>query len=268
MKKTSRISILNRQNSDKNYPREAFKFLFRVEPRHFWFIGRNYILNNFVRQFYQSTVGKSFLEVGCGTGFVLAAMEKLGFTVTGIDMHLGALRHASKRTNASLIHTDLEHYKNYKQFDVVGVFDVVEHVKNDTRFIRQCRKLLIEQGTLLLTVPAGMELWSDFDILSGHKRRYTKTSLLRLLESNGFKVTFISYFGFFQYLPHIIAKKFLYKEIPRDDNELAPVKHLLEPPPPVVNTILKWSLIIESKLMSIMSFPFGTSIIVVAQKVV
>jgi len=242
--------------SDNNYPREAFKYLFQVESKHFWFIGRNKIIENCVRRVYRSLHGKLFLEVGCGTGFVLAALERMGFVVTGLDMHAVALTFAAKRTKARLICADMRDYHAYGRFDIVGAFDVVEHVVNDGAFIAQCAKFLKPHGALMITVPAGMEVWTDFDRFSGHKRRYSKATLQLLLESHGFNVTFIQYFGFFQYLPHLIAKKYVSSDVPG----------FLHPPVYVINMILQWSMIIESKLMYYLSFPFGTSLIAVAKK--
>lgn len=255
-----------RQNAS-DYPHEAYRDLFDVEDRHFWFIGRNRCIKHLINTTFPLHKNKRFLEVGCGTGYVLRLLQSMGFRVTGLDMHKEALNFARRRTNASLVCSTLEKYRSLHLFDAIGAFDVIEHVDNDNDFIRQCGTKLGTNGWLYLSVPAHMSLWSEYDIISGHKRRYTKDMLQTLLKRNGFRVYDIKYFGFFQFVPHMVAKYVIFKdEASQTDDKLSLTRKLLRIPSVLVNSTLIIINDIELLLSSWISFPFGTSIIVAAQK--
>jgi SAM-dependent methyltransferase len=191
----------------------------------------------------------------------------MGFRVTGLDMHKEALNFARRRTNASLVCSTLEKYQSSHLFDAIGAFDVTVHVDNDDDFIRQCGAKLSSDGWLYLSVPAHMSLWSEYDVFSGHKRRYTKESMQSLLKRNGFSVCDIRYFGFFQYIPHIVAKHFIFKDAsPKRVDKLSLTRKLLHTPSGMINSILMALNDLELVLSKWVAFPFGTSIIVAARK--
>ena len=73
-------------------------------------------------------------------------------------------------------------------FVLICAFDVLEHMADDVGFIRECAALLSMDGRLMLTTPAGPELWSYLDEYAGHHRRYTRAALRALLEEAGFRV--------------------------------------------------------------------------------
>ncbi len=64
------------------------------------------------------------------------------------------------------------------EFDVVGSFDVLEHVDDDKRLLREFRRILKRNRFLFLTVPACRFLWGGEDLVSQHKRRYGKGELI------------------------------------------------------------------------------------------
>jgi len=79
----------------------------------------------------------------------------------------------------------------------VGLFDVVEHIRDDFGFLTGINRLVMPGGRVYVTVPAYAWLWSGEDILAGHARRYTVPRLLHLLEHAGYTVEFATYlFGF------------------------------------------------------------------------
>ena len=91
----------------------------------------------------------------------------------------------------------------------IGLFDVVEHIEDDVRFLRHLHHLLEPGGMLYLTVPAYNFLWSGADISAGHYRRYTLRALKETLKSAGFEVAFDTYF--FHALPMTI---FFFRSLP------------------------------------------------------
>jgi hypothetical protein len=88
----------------------------------------------------------------------------------------------------------------------VGLFDVLEHVEDDTGFLQYVRSLMKPGGRLYLTVPAFHHLWSVDDEEAGHFRRYSSRSLRRCLEGAGFSIEYMTYFFWFLPLPVLVCR--------------------------------------------------------------
>jgi len=248
------------------YPKEAYALLVDREERHFWFRGRNHAIRSIISKYFPKPSGKRFLEVGCGTGYVLSELAAMGFRVTGLDMHDDGIAYAKKRApSATFVVGDLFRYHPAKKFDAVGIFDVIEHITDDIQALRRCGTLLHPGGMVFVTVPARGELWSTYDTISGHKRRYTKETLTKALERSGYTVRFVGYLGFFQYLPHFLVKKLLISPAHTDDT-MAVLHDVLRMPAPLLNQLLLLSLRLDTYLTTRIALPFGTTLIACAQK--
>ncbi|BCY19361.1 MAG: class I SAM-dependent methyltransferase [Chloroflexi bacterium] len=179
-----------------SYDPRYFEPLFATEDRHFWFLARNRVICRLAANSLRDTVSGKILEVGCGTGFVLRALEKEFSTmhVTGMDLFLEGLRLASKRVTCGLVQGDLAAPPFMDGFDLVGMFDVLEHIEDDRAVLDHLYHLVKPGGSLLLTVPADPGLWSYFDVASCHFRRYSLKDLQEKVQTAGFSVNFISPF--------------------------------------------------------------------------
>ena len=185
------------EGAHKSYDPEFFAKLADVESRHFWFRTRNQVITTLMQQFAKDWPdGYRVLEVGCGTGNVLQALEKAcpRGVVVGMDLFAEGLVFARKRTACALVQGDVEQPGFGVPFDVVGAFDVVEHLPDDLRILRSLHAMLRPGGVLLLTVPAYQSLWSYFDEASHHCRRYEPEDLRQKLNQTGFEVEFLSPF--------------------------------------------------------------------------
>ncbi len=258
------------RTSHSDYPSKAYAVLSNAEKRHFWFRGRNTIIRKIISSTYPECRDKQILEVGCGTGFVLSLLDSMGFRVTGLDMHPEGLVYAKKRVpSAECIQGDLFTYKPKKTYDAVGIFDVVEHIDDDVEAVRHCARLLNSHGRLFLTVPAREELRSMYDDVSGHKRRYTKAMLSAVIKKAGFRIRYIGYFGFFQYIPHVFMKRFmLFTRSNKKPDMLIVLTRVVWQPPAVLNWILEKSFDLDMLIFRFVSLPIGTSLIVSAEKAV
>lgn len=263
---------MKKNNKDANYPVEVYESLFMQEQNHFWFRARNRIIGEVIKNNLTLSKKKtSFVEIGCGTGYVLSYIEsKFGFEMVGIDKYKEGLFFASKRTSARLIRHDVAEKKDiHLRFDAGGLFDVIEHIDKPETFLKNCAKLVKKDGMILITVPAYMSLWSKIDEISGHKKRYTKEELSSLLLKCGFKPVMVNYFGMFISAPLFIYRKLFgrffleRKEMPDQDILLKS----LRPPPALLNILYEYSMILESKLVNKIPLPFGSSIIMAARKV-
>jgi SAM-dependent methyltransferase len=166
---------------------DAFDRLARGEPGHFWFEERRRLIAWAVQCYFPKA--KSFCEMGCGTGFVLEGLAHAQphLKLTGIDRYLEGLAHAAIRLPGVNLHQgDILAPSDLGPFDVVGCFDVLEHIPDDQRAVQELARAVRPGGGLILTVPQHPRLWSAADEIGHHQRRYTRAGLLRRLEAGGF----------------------------------------------------------------------------------
>lgn len=179
---------------DKTY----FEKLYQVEDRHFWFKARQAIVASLCKQIITDLPkGYHVMEIGCGTGHLLKTLENTcqGGIVFGLDLFWEGLAFAQQRTSASLVQGQAEKMPFTEgQFDMVCIFDVLEHLENDEDVLRSIRLILKKSGKLMMTVPAERGLWSTTDLISHHQRRYELTDLKVKLERSGFTIDYMSEF--------------------------------------------------------------------------
>jgi len=140
-----------------------------------------------------------FLDIGCGLGFVTASLLKMGFLGQGIDPSLKSIRLARKlhpQIKNHFILKSLSQLSPHKQYDLIVMAEVLEHLKNDQEVLRKVNAILKKGGILILTVPAHKKAWNANDEFAGHRRRYEKKGLQDKLKRSGFKVEKIHSFGF------------------------------------------------------------------------
>jgi SAM-dependent methyltransferase len=179
------------------YDASLFAELARVEDRHFWFRARNVLIYELVKKLCSGLQpGYLVLEVGCGTGNVLKVLRKGCTTglVVGMERHFDALPHAQRRSVGPLVQGDARKLPFGKPFDVLCMFDVLEHIPEERETLLSLREMLAPEGKLILTVPAHQFLWSHFDETAHHCRRYSPAQLSSILIDTGFGVDFLSQF--------------------------------------------------------------------------
>ena len=169
------------------FPSGDFEFLAKSETGHYWFESRNklllWALNKHLPAF------SSFMEIGCGTGFVLAGIGRRfpRVRLTGSEIYSDGLAYAAKRLPAAeLFQMDARRIPFAEEFDVVGAFDVLEHIEEDEAVLGQMHDAVKPGGGIILTVPQHPALWSGVDEYSCHKRRYTRSELVRKVRKAGF----------------------------------------------------------------------------------
>jgi SAM-dependent methyltransferase len=106
----------------------------------------------------------------------------------------GGGRVRAEKTSCPVFLGDAERPPVLGQFDVVGIFDVLEHLADDRKTLTGLNLMLKPGGALVLTVPAHMSLWSYFDVASRHCRRYAATELEQILRESGFEVDYLTQF--------------------------------------------------------------------------
>lgn len=162
--------------------------LAELESGNFWFRARNFLIVAALRKFAPAM--RSFMEVGCGTGFVLSAVRHAFPQVqaTGSELLVEGLSHAAERLpDVSFIQMDARAIPYRARFDAIGAFDVIEHIEQDESVLREMHRALQPGGILVITVPQHRWLWSRQDEYAHHVRRYTRRELLDKIRGAGFR---------------------------------------------------------------------------------
>jgi len=245
---------------------DTFKFLYEMEKKHFWHTARKEIIYQMLKYYLQEKINTvKMLEIGCGNGAILQYLKKKGVDVEGGDISIEGLKFCKKRINIPLYQIDaLATPFSCESYDIVGIFDVIEHVEDEKSLLKEVFRICKKNGKVIITVPANKSLWSYFDVLSKHKRRYTKKELIFKLEQVGFKIEKISFFMFFLFPFYWIFRKLAtlknYKK-KQDFTKLREIKTI-----PIINDIFLSILRIEKKLLTIFNLPIGISLICMAEK--
>jgi len=175
---------------------EYFAQLARIEESNFWFRARNELIQWALRTYFPDA--KSFFEVGCGTGFVLKGIRERfpRMCLAGSEIFVDGLAIAKARSpNVELYQMDARRIPFEREFDVVGAFDVLEHVIEDENALIQMFNAAQPGGGLLITVPQHPFLWSASDEHAKHQRRYNRAELRRKVEDVGFRIERITSFN-------------------------------------------------------------------------
>jgi len=253
-----------RRDLQGGYDPAHFAQLAAVEDSHFWFRARNLIISR-IAAGIAAGFGPPYkvLEMGCGNGNVLRFLEKAcsGATAIGMDLYGEGLAFARGRVASPLIQGDVRCAPFATAFELIGMFDVLEHISDDLAILKHTKTLLAPNGRLLLTVPAHQFLWSDFDVAAGHCRRYECGALREKLEATGYEVEFLSEYMMALYpLMWLSRKTGRQRENPQDtvERNLKVV--------PVVNSVMLAALEWEAAwLANRRRLPAGSSIVAIAR---
>jgi SAM-dependent methyltransferase len=173
-----------------SYPEGGHTWCLSVEESSFWFNHRN----RCIIEMLKATPPVGFiLDVGGGNGFVSLAIEKAGWEVVLLEPGKGALN-ARSRGLSTVINSTFEN-AGLKPHSIpaIGLFDVLEHIRDDAGFLAAINAALIVGGKLYMTVPAYRFLWSRDDESAGHFRRYSASLISTRLRQAGFRIDFLTF---------------------------------------------------------------------------
>lgn len=250
-----------------DYPSEGFDVSAAVEARSFWCRTRNRVLKQVFARFTDRSRPLDVLEIGCGIGGVIGALRELpNLRLTGSEIYIQGLRYArGKMPGVDFIQMDATDIPFHDAYDVVGAFDVLEHIDQDELVMRQVRQALRPGGLFIITVPQYQWMWSPLDELVHHKRRYSRTMLLGRLQQAGFEVAYTTSFVTALF-PLMAASRWLDRGKPVAADATAEFADRVSLPGPV-NTVFDWVMRLDEAALRIgLTLPFGGSLLAVARR--
>jgi SAM-dependent methyltransferase len=175
--------------SGNGFKPEYFAKLARFEEGNFWFRARNRLIQWAMGNYFPDA--ENFFEVGCGTGFVLKGVRETlpRMRLAGSEIFGDGLVFARARLpGVDLYQMDARQIPFEREFDVIGAFDVLEHIVEDDAALRQMFRATRPGGGVLVTVPQHRFLWSAIDEHSMHQRRYSRAELRSKVKQAGFDI--------------------------------------------------------------------------------
>jgi len=238
-----------------------YKGIAEIERNHWWYKTRRDIIVSILSPILHAGE-RRILSVGCGVGGEVFFLKQFG-KIYGIDVNETAIEYCKKAgLGDDVMQANAESIPfGDNTFDIVFILDVLEHVRDDKKAMREIYRVLKKDGLLVLTVPALPFLWTRADERAHHFRRYTRGVIEKRFLQSDFSIRKISYFNFILFLP--IA---LVKIATRIFEPKKMVGKEVSIPRPFLNNLLYWIFKKEAWLLKRINLPIGISIFCVGQK--
>ena len=240
--------------------KEEFNKINKLENTHWWYVGTREICFDILERYLPQKTGIKSLDVGCGTGGNLKMLMKYG-EAEGIDVDPYAVE-LTKQNNYNCRVGDMHNLNLPKEnYDLITFYDVINQTKPELtpKIFNDVFSGLKRSGILSFREPAMDIAAGSHDKEVGILYRFNKNDTKKMLEQSGFKVLYIGYINSLLFLPIVLKRKI-------DKAFNLPPKSDVKYHAGVVNVFLLWMLRAEKMLLKFILFPFGVSILVVAQK--
>ncbi len=236
-----------------------------VEPTHFWMQWRHRVFLNMVADLGLTQRPLRALEIGGGNGVARDLIERdTPWTVDMADLNAVALDMARPGRGETLLYNALDLLPDrVGQYDVVILFDVVEHIENPRPFLEAAVAHLRPGGHLFINVPALQPLYSIFDKVLGHFRRYNRATLRGELVGLPTRILECRYWGLLL-LPVLVARTTLFNLTRKNDDPKRIAQEGVKPPNGFAATVLHSLRRIETSLLK--RPVLGTSVMAAAVK--
>ena len=240
--------------------RVVYQQMAELDDQHWWYRARRQILAELIRRNVTLPRKARILEIGCGTGHNLAMLGAFG-RVDALELDDEARAVAEQRLGRKAMSAPLPELAGVKdrQYDLIGAFDVIEHIDDDAAAIESIAKKLKKGGKFVMTVPAHQWMWSAHDVVNHHKRRYSKQSLRTLIEGSPLRLDRIGYFNSLLF-PLAIADRLASKLRGKRNADL------MLPPAPL-NAAFERTFAAERHLVGRLPLPPGLSLFAVASAI-
>lgn len=233
-----------------------------LEREHWYYSGKRRFVADWITRVRSPRPEDVLLDCGAGTGLFAGEMEKR-CRVLVLDDHAEALRMLRARFRPDQVLTLAAGRVPLPDgsVDYVTALDVLEHIGDDAAAVREFARLLRPGGVLVATVPAGMELWSDWDEALHHQRRYSRRGLLGLFAGGSWDVVHVNYTNVVAYPAVWVVRRWRTFTRARHRGGVRSEDRL---PPRWINALLRR--IFVGFASSRCPFPFGVSLLLVARR--
>ena len=236
--------------------RVVYQQMAELDDRHWWYRARRRILAELIRREVRLPADARILEIGCGTGHNLQMLSGFGH-VDGLELDDEAAALSEKRLGRSILRSPLPQLADVADdYDLIGAFDVIEHIEDDHAALAAIATKLKRGGKFMMTVPAHPWMWTAHDVANHHKRRYSKKALRSLVEGSPMRLDRIGYFNSLLF-PLAVAERTVSKLRGKDDGDVSL-------PPGALNRTLEAVFASERYLVGRLPLPPGLSLFAVA----
>ncbi len=256
---------------------DLYEDLYRKEQDYWWHVGKRAIVYSLLDKYLPpgDPARRRALDLGCGTGQNLEGLARYARPV-GHDSSAEALAFCRRRGHTRLVQATILPFAP-NSFDIVTALDVIEHLDDDLAVLRDLYRVVRPGGLLVISVPAYQVLWTYWDQILGHRRRYTTARMRRVVRRAGWRVRRVSYSNAAILLPTVgmrLVKSLRHRKasvaMPASDS----AEHMeaggpgtdFVPVPRWLNQAMIGYYRAESRLLREVDLPFGLSVVCVAQK--
>jgi ubiquinone/menaquinone biosynthesis C-methylase UbiE len=242
---------------------EEYHNLARVEQQHWFYAGKRQLVRGWIDRCHPLQPAHRLADCGAGTG-IFAEEMRSACQVSAVDDYEESLQLLRARLgNGAVLKgscTALPLAGN--SVDVLTALDVIEHVEDDQAAVREFLRVLRPGGLAVITVPALMSLWSDWDVTLRHYRRYNARSLRKIIPA-GFTIVHLNYVNV-AVLPIVflvrkyraLKQRLGFRSAARSEDRIPPVW---------LNRFLQW-LYVQTAVQKPVKFPAGVGLLVVLRK--
>ncbi len=240
---------------------EEYANMDQMEQGHWYYAGKRELVRGWLRRVGPPQAQDLLLDCGAGTGRFAKEMET-DCRVMVLDDHEESLRLLRTRFRPEQILSLAGDQVPLPaaSLDYVTALDVLEHTPDDRAVVAGFQRLLKPGGVALVTVPASMALWSDWDEALHHYRRYSRPQLRALFPAEQWEVLHVNYTNVLVY-PAVWAVRKWRRIFPAAAGQ---VRSEDQQPAPRVNGLLRW-LFVRPAFWRV-PFPFGVSLLLVARR--
>ena len=237
---------------------EAYLEMAETEAHHWWFAGRRSVTAYLISKFNLPAEAK-ILEIGSGTGGNLQMLSAFG-QVSALEMDASARSISAEKTGGGVDiragRCPMDIPFSGEKFNLICLFDVLEHIEEDVATLIAIKKLLADGGRVLITVPAYRWLWSAHDEFLHHRRRYSARELQEKIAVAGMVIEKMSYFNILLFPLAVAArlKDRLFRSLSASGTKI---------PHPLINGFFRELFSIERFLLGSLNFPFGVSLLAI-----
>jgi ubiquinone/menaquinone biosynthesis C-methylase UbiE len=240
---------------------DEYANLDRVEQSHWYYTGKRKLVSKWIERIRPLAASDTLLDCGAGTGRFGMEMSK-HCRVVVLDDHeesLQLLRERFPAENVLTLDTEGRVPLPDESVDCITALDVLEHTPDDRAVVAGFRRLLRPGGVAVITVPASMALWSDWDESLHHYRRYSRGGLRALFPEAEWELIHINYTNVPVFPVVWLARRWR-KWFPAKEGAARPEDKV---PGRMLNAFLEWIFVMMA--MSRISFPFGVSLLLIAR---